>query len=504
MPVTARARQFFRRWIIRLAWSVALIFATIVIGGAVDARRRLPDLEPWHRIIPRDFRASDLTTRSTLADYLAIEESAFRVVHEQIEQRLDRTERVTANRYNPDGISHPGRLGTDWNRTQVLTPQTAIVGGALLVHGLTDSPYSFRTIAEDLRARGYYVLALRVPGHGTVPAGLTDVNWEDWIAAVRLGARHVRATIGEGKPLMLVGYSNGGALVLKYSMDVIDGSGDPSAARIVLLSPMIGVQPFAWLARVISMLGPVPAFEKARWLDIYPEYNPFKFNSFPANAGLQTWRLTTALQKQIAHAAEAGLGSRLPPVLTFHSLVDATVSTPAVVHAFYDVIADERSELVLFDINRASGLVPFIQRADATLLSRLTDRLPRKYRRTLVTNVDPGSFDVAERSIAPGAIDIVARPLGLAWPRDVFSLSHVAIPFPLSDPIYGRDEIPGPARTIRLGVLSPRGERAVFSVPSDTLMRLTCNPFFAYLDARLDAWISTESERLVKLSAGGH
>ena len=227
MPVTARARQFFRRWIIRLAWSVALIFATIVIGGALDARRRLPDLEPWHRIIPRDFRASDLTTRSTLADYLAIEESAFRVVHEQIEQRLDSTERVTANRYNPDGISHPGRLGTDWNRTQVLTPQTTIVGGALLVHGLTDSPYSFRTIAEDLRARGYYVLALRVPGHGTVPAGLTDVNWEDWLAAVRLGARHVRATIGEGKPLMLVGYSNGGALVLKYTLDVLDGSGDP-------------------------------------------------------------------------------------------------------------------------------------------------------------------------------------------------------------------------------------------------------------------------------------
>jgi alpha-beta hydrolase superfamily lysophospholipase len=491
MPVSPRVRQFFRRWIVRLGWSLALIFATIVIGGALDARRRLPDLEPWHRIIPRDFRASDLTTHSTLADYLAIEDAAFRVVRDQIEQRLDARERVTANRYNPDGISYPSRLGTDWNRTQVLSPQAGIVGGALLVHGLTDSPYSFRTIAEDLRARGYYTVALRVPGHGTVPAGLTGVTWEDWVAAVRLGARHVRATIGADKPLILVGYSNGGALVLKYSMDVIDGSGDPPATRIVLMSPMIGVQPFAWLARVISMLGPIPAFEKARWLDIYPEYNPFKFNSFPANAGLQTWRLTTTLQKQIVHAAQARLGSQLPPVLTFHSLVDATVSTPAVVHAFYDVIADERSELVLFDINRASGLVPFIQPADATLLSRLTDRSPRRYRRTLITNLDPGSLDVVERSIAPASAEIATRPLGLAWPRDVFSLSHVSIPFPLSDPVYGREDAPGTARTIRLGILSPRGERAVFSVPSDTLMRLTCNPFFTYLDERLDAWISS-------------
>lgn len=482
-------RRGVRRWTVRALWAAAIVFATIVIGGALDARRRLPDLEPWHRIVPRDARASDLTAGTTLADYLAIEDRAFRTVHDDIEQRLDPAWRVAANRYNPDGPSHPLRLGIDWNRTQLLEPAGAAVGGALLVHGLTDAPYSMRTLAEDLRARGYLVLALRVPGHGTVPAGLLDVTWEDWLAAVRVGARHLRAAIGGDKPIVLVGYSNGGALVLKYALDALDGSGDPQAAKIVLLSPMIGVPPFAWLARVISALGPVPAFEKARWLDVYPEYNPFKYNSFAANAGLQTWRLTTALQKQVTAAASAGRSARLPPILTFHSLVDATVSTPAVVHALYDVIADERSELVLFDINRASGLVPFIRPADATLLSRLTDASARRYRRTLISNVDAASLDVAEKSIAPGATAITIAPLGLAWPRDVFSLSHVAIPFPLSDPVYGREEIDGGPQVIRLGLLSPRGERAVFSVPSDTLMRLTCNPFFEYLEARVRAWL---------------
>ena len=51
---------------------------------------------------------------------------------------------------------------------------------------------------------------------------------------------------------------------------------------------MIGVSPAARLAWWISRLGVVPYFEKANWLDVLPEYNPFKYNSFPANAALQT------------------------------------------------------------------------------------------------------------------------------------------------------------------------------------------------------------------------
>ena len=172
-------------------------------------------------------------------------------------------------------------------------PAGEIVGGALLIHGLTDSPYSMRAVGETLKASGYYGLALRMPGHGTVPAGLTTAVWEDWLAAVRLGVRHVRERIGPDKPLMLVGYSNGGALVLKYALDQVERGDGLRPTRLVLISPMIGVAPFAWMARVISLLGPIPYFEKARWLDVMPEYNPFKYNSFPANAGLQSWRLTT-------------------------------------------------------------------------------------------------------------------------------------------------------------------------------------------------------------------
>jgi alpha-beta hydrolase superfamily lysophospholipase len=480
--------NWLKRWIVRGIWAAMLIAGTLVIGGAVSARRRLPDLESWHRIVPADATAEDLET-ATFADYQAREEAVFQEVRDRIERTSAGSGPPPANRYDRRSRSHPSRMGSDGNRSFEILPAGEVLGGALLIHGLTDSPYSMRAMGETLRASGYYGLALRMPGHGTVPAGLTTAVWEDWLAAVRVGARHVRERIGPDKPLVLVGYSNGGALVLKYVLDEIERGTPPRRTRLVLVSPMIGVASFAWMARVISALGPIPYFEKARWLDVMPEYNPFKYNSFPANAGLQSWRLSTTVQAQILRLGKAGRLKDLPPVLTFQSLVDATVSTPAVVQGLYDQLERRGSELVLFDINRFSGMEPFIDPAAATALSGLTDASPRPYGRSLVTNAGRDSLEVVERSIAAGGTAIATRPLGLAWPSEMFSLSHISIPFAIDDEVYGRNPRPSPLGVVQLGTISPRGERAVLTVPLDTLMRVASNPFFPYLAARLTAWI---------------
>ena len=226
-----------------------------------------------------------------------------------------------------------------------------------------------------------------------------------------------------------------------------------------------------------------------------PEYNPFKYNSFPANAALQSWRLSTEVQAQILRLGKAGRLKDLPPVIAFQSLVDATVSTAAVVHALFDQLDANGSELVLFDINRLSGMEPFIDPSAATILSRLTDASPRRYGRSLVTNADQHSLDVVERSIRPDQTEIATRPLGLAWPPEMFSLAHIALPFTLDDDVYGRNPRPSSFDVVRLGTLSPRGERAVLTVPLDTLMRVSCNPFFPYLAARLTGWLDEGKAR---------
>jgi alpha-beta hydrolase superfamily lysophospholipase len=346
-----------------------------------------------------------------------------------------------------------------------------------------------RAIAAQLQADGYYSLALRVPGHGTVPAGLVNITGDDWNAAVRMGVRHVRSRIGPDRPLVLVGYSNGGALVTRYTLDALDDSSLTRPSRLILISPMIGVNRLARLASFISALGPIPYFEKARWLDVFPEYNPFKYNSFPANAGRQTFEVTRDLQRLITRATERGSLKSFPPVLTFQSLVDATVSTPAVVSDLYDRLPPNGSALVLLDINRFARLDPFIRPADRTLMARMGQGRPRAYDITIVTNVRPDTFDVGARHIRPGATTGVDEPLGLAWPRELFSLSHVALPFPEDDPVYGAKATGAPDGPIALGLLSPRGERAVLTVQIDVLMRVTSNPFFPYLGRRVSEWV---------------
>ncbi|XPL51663.1 alpha/beta hydrolase [Enterobacter cloacae subsp. cloacae] len=59
----------------------------------------------------------------------------------------------------------------------------------MLLHGLTDSPYSLQHIARLYQKEGFVAIGIRLPAHGTVPGALTDVKWQDWLAATRLAVR---------------------------------------------------------------------------------------------------------------------------------------------------------------------------------------------------------------------------------------------------------------------------------------------------------------------------
>ena len=219
-------------------------------------------------------------------------------------------------------------------------------------------------------------------------------------------------------------------MALKYALDANEDEGLARPDRLVLISPMIGITAFARFAGLTALPALLPRFAKAAWLGVVPEFIPFKYNSFPVNGARQSHRLTMALQGQMRRQAAAGRLAALPPILSFQSVVDSTVSTRAVISALYDHLPAQGSELVLFDINRNAKLGPLLTPNTEAALDRLLPPGARAWRAAVVTNAGPYDAEVVERVAEAGTAQERVRPIGLAWPRELYSLSHVALPFP--------------------------------------------------------------------------
>ena len=472
------------RWMRRLVLAAVLVVSTIVLVRAWDSLRG-PPLEPWHTVVPHELDASQLD-RTDWAGYLDNEAAAFRTMATDVVAKVPPEQQLPGNRYFAGSPLHPQGFAKDWNRSFVLQPDGTPRGAVVLLHGLTDSPYSLRHVAQLYRDQGFVALAIRLPGHGTVPAGLTAVTWEDWSAATRLAVREAVRRAGPGTRLHVVGYSNGGALATKYALEALDDPALPRPDQIVLLSPMVGVTSFARFAGLAGLPAFFPAFAKSAWLSVLPEFNPFKYNSFPVNAARQSHRLTQALQQAVRTRARNGVIDGLAPVLTFQSIVDATVSTAAIVTQLYAQLPANGSEIVIFDVNRTMKLSPLLRESARNLVARIVPSAPAAFRASVVTN-RPDSDEVVARITGPAGTPPREEPLGLTYPRDVYSLSHVALPFPVSDGLYGTQPDPQDDFGIRLGTIAARGETGVLVVDAGTLMRMMSNPFYPYLAARITA-----------------
>jgi alpha-beta hydrolase superfamily lysophospholipase len=469
-----------------LKWMATLsvvILGTVLAVRAWDSQRG-PPLELWHTHAPHELSAEEIGA-STWTQYLAAEQKAFDQVRVEVTDQLEPEARNDANRYFAGGPIYPGNFAHDWNRSSVLDPVGPPRGAVVLLHGLTDTPYSVRKIAQRYAEEGYVAVAIRLPGHGTVPAGLAHVEWEQWVAATRLAVREARRRAGPAVPLHLVGYSNGGALAMKYTLDAMADRTLARPDRIVLISPMIGITSMARFAGIAGWPAVFPAFAKAAWLGIVPEFNPFKYNSFPVNAARQSSLIARALQQQIALSAREGRLAELPPVLTFQSVVDFTVSTRAIIDSLYANLPANGSELVLFDLNRSARFGPLFRAGTDNVLSRLLPNPPRTFRTTIITNAGPASEQVIARVTEAGATTEQTRAIDLVYPSDVFSLSHIALPFAMDDALYGMHPSPGEDFGVNLGAMATRGERGTLVISLDALNRMSANPFYPYMMDRI-------------------
>jgi esterase/lipase len=109
---------------------------------------------------------------------------------------------------------------------------------ALLVHGFPGTPAEMRPLAQALHDAGWTTESLLLPGFGPAIATLIEKKQEDWVAAVH---SHLTDLRQEYDPVILVGYSLGGALSLQAAAAL-----RPDA--LILLAPFYQIDHLLWKA----------------------------------------------------------------------------------------------------------------------------------------------------------------------------------------------------------------------------------------------------------------
>ena len=463
-------RHKLMRSLVLVAVAIALIATTIYLVRAFDSRdMRALDLE--HRLtLSTEFQASR-NESIDWSEYLSMEAA----VATELEQALRERSRNASllNRHATSSQANPDNHAINWNRSYKRDPGS-VRGSAVLLHGLTDSPYSVRTLAEAFTTQGFVTFVPRLPGHGFAVGDLRARTHQDWSAVVELTVQAAGQFSKEG-PLVIGGYSNGGILALNYALDCQQDPSLPCPDAILLLSPAIAVSPFAFLARLHNLLSWLPYFEKFQWAPVNPEVDPFKFTSFPKNAGWQTADLARQVRKKLMASSHP-----LPRILAFQSVVDATVSTDAVLQFFIGLQPGDH-QLVFYDMNRSEMLSDWLKQ-QLVSLQEFETRSPLSFDVTILSNSDDTDKRISEYSLAAGESQFRVSQTGLQWPKGVYSLSHIALPFPPDDPMYGKD---GQA----IGALSPRGEHGMLYVDASYFQRLRFNPFYDYQQGKIVQWL---------------
>ncbi|WP_196772443.1 alpha/beta hydrolase [Alteromonas mediterranea] len=183
---------------------------------------------------------------------------------------------------------------------------------AVLIHGLSDSPFFMREIANILFEQGFTVVVPLLPGHGKRDA---DDDMSDWDLAERWQS-HVDEIItladSMGDTLIVGGFSTGGALAVEHYLDGAD-----NIDGLMLFSGALALSDNAeGMSRIwgIKLL--------AKMIDgsyVTHGPNPYKYPNVAGFAGLELMDLINTIREKI----EEGNNIEVP-LFAAHSQADVT------------------------------------------------------------------------------------------------------------------------------------------------------------------------------------
>ena len=135
-----------------------LVVLIIFLGVRVYQTESGPDLHSWHTWHGNEMSAAALDN-ATFAQYQVREAALFADLQKQVGDTLSPDEQTPINRFWLGSRVAPAQFTPNWNRSFVLMPQGKPRGVAVMLHGLTDSPYGYD--GKEDRARDFTWTAFR-------------------------------------------------------------------------------------------------------------------------------------------------------------------------------------------------------------------------------------------------------------------------------------------------------------------------------------------------------
>ena len=220
--------------------------------------------------------------------------------------------------------------------------------GILLIHGLTASPYIMQDLGEFFRAHCFLVRAVLLPGHGTRPGDLLDIQYQDWVKAIEYGAQSFN---GQVKNLYLSGYSIGGALAVHHALakshtangadnrtpnDNQEQGKGVELKGLILFSPALKPKSnLAFLAGTVSLF--------SDWMSTANDRDYAAYESFPYNAAAQSYEIIEENKNRFS------IQKNFPvPVFIALSEDDETVDSKHTINLFRQYLNNGPNQMQLY------------------------------------------------------------------------------------------------------------------------------------------------------------
>lgn len=201
--------------------------------------------------------------------------------------------------------------------------------GCLLIHGFSGSPPEMRPLGEYLHTRGLTVSAPLLPGHGTEPAQLNRVRWQDWVSSAEEALQQLRLRCDY---VFVAGLSMGALVALQLALR-------HTVSGVVLFSPALRLaNPWAFLLPAARHVIPYwPTSSESDFTDPEAERRIWHYDVYPTTGASELLKLQRACRRNLAEVRA--------PALIFHSTRDRQIHVHAA-QLLFDRLGSTDRELI--------------------------------------------------------------------------------------------------------------------------------------------------------------